>query len=166
MVSRLPKHNALLLGLMEQTIKEKKCLKRAFKGVIMKKKLEKHCFRANVPFKSIQKRSKMTSRRSNQINSEWEIFYRTDLVSYIYIYTHTLRNICRWIRCGICFKQIQEKVHSWRYRWNKTGPELIVIKAESSSFYSVLLLLCIPLKQKHMLFEEDFEFLRNWSRTV
>ena len=28
----------------------------------------------------------MTSRRSNQINSEWEIFYRTDLVSFIYIY--------------------------------------------------------------------------------
>ena len=141
----------------------------------MKKKLEKRCFRANVPFKSIQKKSKMTSRRRNQINSEWEIFYRTDLVSYIYIYiyiyiththTHTLRNICRWIRCGICFKQIQEKVHSWRYWWNKTGPELTVIKAESSSFYSVLLLLCIPLKQKRMLFEEDFEFLRNWSRIV
>lgn len=30
----------------------------------------------------------MTSRRSNQINSEWEIFYRTDLVSYIYIYIY------------------------------------------------------------------------------
>lgn len=95
--------------------------------------------------------SKMTS-RSNQINSEWEIFYRTDLVSYIYI----LRNMCRWIRCGICFKQIPEKVHSWRYIWNKTGPELIVIKAESSSFYSVLLFYMYSIKTKACLIWRRF----------
>ena len=58
------------------------------------------------------------------------------------------RGVFWWIRCGICFKQIQEEVHSWRYRRNKTGPELIVIKAESSSFYSVLLLYMYSIKTK------------------